>query len=911
VRRRPRKEAAATEPPPQQAPAVHELLEPRAFGPPAPDGTIVQPSPFADVVIEEPGPRGADALELQFDAHTPPTPSGVAIGGVRPGARGTFGETPLLHVLAHVLDEGMTGSLVVEDPGRASHALSVEAGAPTKARTAHPIAPLGEELIARGLLTPVLLETALAEARRERILLGEYLVREGLASRAEIDLALRAQLEHRLQWLGKLPPETAYRLHRDHDLLESWGAPHGVRMSPLQAILVVARVWRDRGQVKASLARLGQQRLALRTEADLAALELTPVESKVLQAVASGPCSLLDLHALFARDRSAMSAFVYALLLTRRMGSTEVNGLAMGARGAVAPEPDEAREDVSRPSFPSVGTSPSAVADAVGGPGSPAGGGSRPEDAVRAPGEQSPSAKGNLGATPLVHVLVYMFDKGETGTLVVQEPDGVEHVAYFWRGAPAKVKTGRALALLGEQLVSAGMVDARAIADAVTEARELQALLGEYLVIFDLVEREKLQEALGAQVVAKLASLVNLPPASTYAFYRDTNLLDGWAGTELFPRDPLAAVVSCTRAWADRERVRGTLGRIGKRTLRLHSEAALAGLREGGEVQSVVAALGASEVSLTSLLQSRVVPREVVESVVYALAVTRQFAFTSSRGKPMAPPTAEPEPPVAREPAPHRPEPSPSPPAPASSPGPSSAGPVSSRPSRAPGLIPWITFPPPSSRDGQPSRRPPGIAAPPAVSEPPVVEPGGSSGLELDLPPSSPAGGAVRPGQALLAALEAGGGSGEKEPQGEPSEERSAEQAKPEPESSERALQAMSDFRKADAAMQRGDLEFAEHLVSRAMASDPAQPDYPALLAWIRSFAKRPTALADAVAALGHVLRLNPGCELALLYRGRLHARANRLGLALKDFEAVVAANPAHREAQSEARLIRARLKKK
>jgi tetratricopeptide (TPR) repeat protein len=124
----------------------------------------------------------------------------------------------------------------------------------------------------------------------------------------------------------------------------------------------------------------------------------------------------------------------------------------------------------------------------------------------------------------------------------------------------------------------------------------------------------------------------------------------------------------------------------------------------------------------------------------------------------------------------------------------------------------------------------------------------------------------------------------------------------------ESALEAMQSFRLAEAALQRNDLANAQKLAQKAVDGDPTQFDYITLLAWIRSLANTPQAIEAAINTMTEVLAEDPSSERALLYRGKLHARTNRLHEALADFNEVLSSNPQNRDAANEARLIKSKL---
>jgi tetratricopeptide (TPR) repeat protein len=118
-------------------------------------------------------------------------------------------------------------------------------------------------------------------------------------------------------------------------------------------------------------------------------------------------------------------------------------------------------------------------------------------------------------------------------------------------------------------------------------------------------------------------------------------------------------------------------------------------------------------------------------------------------------------------------------------------------------------------------------------------------------------------------------------------------------------LEAMTHFRLAESALQRGDVAQAERLAQKAMKGDPDQGDYVALYTWIRAMGTHTdVGILDAVATLNKIIEREPN-ERALLYRGKLWKRMKKVREALRDFQKVLELNPRHREAASEVRLIK------
>ncbi|MDF2694579.1 MAG: Translation initiation factor 2, partial [Labilithrix sp.] len=313
-------------------------------------------------------------------------------------------------------------------------------------------------------------------------------------------------------------------------------------------------------------------------------------------------------------------------------------------------------------SMPSMGSSPSAVAEAMGRmindslrpPSMPPREADRPDRTVFQPQNpddapaphvatsitREPTARGNLAATPLPHVLVYMLDHALTGSVVFEGTNEGgrgpgDDTIYFVNGVPAKVRLCESVALLGEVLVEDGSLDARAVEQAVDGARRLGILLGEYLVGHDLVSREALAWGLEGQLLRKIAHVANLAPEIQYAYYRDVDLLEG-VGGEIVVTHPLNPILASVRHWTDRARVRATLNRIGKHPLALHPDSDLTNLAVIAEEQTVLDAIRGESMPLQQLFKQQLADEEVVSSLVYSLAVTRQFAFKGQKKGPMA-----------------------------------------------------------------------------------------------------------------------------------------------------------------------------------------------------------------------------------------------------------------------------------
>jgi hypothetical protein len=154
-------------------------------------------------------------------------------------------------------------------------------------------------------------------------------------------------------------------------------------------------------------------------------------------------------------------------------------------------------------------------------------------------------------------------------------------------------------------------------------------------VLQEGLARTSLEQVLQEQLLRKAAAIANQPAGTTYAFYRDEYLLEGWGGKAVVKVEPLQLVLAVVRAWTDRNRIRGTLYKMKDRLLQLSPQADVACLISDEVALAILAAIEPGTHNVLNLYRSRVADEEEINSLVYALAVMRYFSFSSARGAPM------------------------------------------------------------------------------------------------------------------------------------------------------------------------------------------------------------------------------------------------------------------------------------
>jgi curved DNA-binding protein CbpA len=129
----------------------------------------------------------------------------------------------------------------------------------------------------------------------------------------------------------------------------------------------------------------------------------------------------------------------------------------------------------------------------------------------------------------------------------------------------------------------------------------------------------------------------------------------------------------------------------------------------------------------------------------------------------------------------------------------------------------------------------------------------------------------------------------------------------------ERVVDSAVAFQKAEILFRRGKLDEAEHLLRRAAATDPGQPEYQALLAWVQAQRKgtppelkegaKSNFYRDEIRLLNDVVDREPNFERALFYRAELLKRSGFGDRAQRDYRRVVRLNPRNIDAAREVRL--------
>lgn len=539
-----------------------------------------------------------------------------------------------------------------------------------------------------------------------------------------------------------------------------------------------------------------------------------------------------------------------------------------------------------------------------------------------------PTATGTLQGTPFGHLLVYLLDRGLTGTLVLEEPSGDKHAVWFDSGAPAKVKTATPVTYLGQVLVEQRAITREVYERTLQGALRERRLHGEVLLETNAIEPKTLKDALREQLARQVLWLFKLGPTTAYGYYDGVNLLERWGAPEGFRVRPLALIWRGLRKHASAAEIEAVTARLGARPIELHVDAPIRRFRFETSEQALIDVLRAKPQPLTSLIASGLAPAEDVKRLVYVLVILRQLEL----GVPGAEPVGVDEAPSSSRIV-------------VAAAGRASFADVEST-TVGRGSIPDVenVVPRPSS----PHRTSIRVASPPpepllSPAEPPKFLGSGTAELRLELealgargagthyealglPPDAPASAVqsaffalakkwhpdrLRPELADLKetatrvfARISQASQVLSDPTSRAAYDKSLAQgdASDEAEQVQRALRANAAFQKAEVYLKRGNLALAEKEALVAFTTDPSQADHVALHVWIQ--AQKPSAdLTDMAVQLEKAAKAEPNNLRVRWYRGQLLKRLGRAREAMQDFRFIVERDPRHTDAHREVRL--------
>jgi tetratricopeptide (TPR) repeat protein len=551
-----------------------------------------------------------------------------------------------------------------------------------------------------------------------------------------------------------------------------------------------------------------------------------------------------------------------------------------------------------------------------------------------------------------VQVLVYLFERGLTGTIEIIHPEGPWASILVLEGQPSKGRTSEPVAYLGNVLHELGCIDDATLNASLAAMARERKLHGQILREMGKISEEQLLEGLRAQLLRKVEHLFDWPGDTRFAYYDGFDALHTYGADEIVQLDPLPLVWSAVRTQPPWEHVHAALTRVGPNALRIGPGASLERFDFSREERAAVDLLRVQPMRVHDLVGTKLLGAATTQLLAYCLLITKQVDLVALpadsqrlarvqlaqvQHAPARAPVVEERSVVAADPRSAGSSPLP--------PSPHSPGVAVAPPPMAP--APVVALPPPA----------PLIAPPPSSPKPAAAQV--TAQLEqrrqeilarvksiksedffqmLGVGQEAPA---DQIQQAFLALAKVW------HPDRVPAAIADARDAcatifshmseahqtlidparrdqymhllkdggaTPDEQAQVQAvLEAATNFQKAEFFLRRNDLKEAEALCRRAHEADPKPAEYLAMLAWLESMKPEnqgPEPTMERIRMLDHAIAANARLERAYFYRGMLYKRINELHAAVKDFRNAAELNPRNLDAVREVRLFEMRRSK-
>ena len=294
----------------------------------------------------------------------------------RAAATGTLESRPFPHLLVYLLEHQLTGTLVLEEPQGAKHAVFLDGGEPVKAKTAQSVIYLGQLLLEMGAVDQETHDRTLSRVTEERRLHGEILLAEQALDRDTLTLALREQLMRSLEWMFGLSASSVYGFYEQQNFLERWGGRDLIRISALEILRRGLRVKTDSDVARATLARLGDRALRLHPDARPGLFKFDASERAVTDVLRAKPQPFDSLLRCGVGPEEQVQRVVYLLAITRHLDlglngqqplGVDPNPRAVTGTGAVFSAASAAEApQVSPPAPDPVAATPAATPQSAG-----------------------------------------------------------------------------------------------------------------------------------------------------------------------------------------------------------------------------------------------------------------------------------------------------------------------------------------------------------------------------------------------------------------------------------------------------------------------------------------------------------------------------------------------------------------
>jgi curved DNA-binding protein CbpA len=508
------------------------------------------------------------------------------------------------------------------------------------------------------------------------------------------------------------------------------------------------------------------------------------------------------------------------------------------------------------------------------------------------------TSSGSFAQAPLLNLVVLAFDRKLSGTLVINDPASGKAEISLRHGSVSNLRTASPVARLGDVLVSLCGVREPSIEKAVGTTSGPK-LLGQKLVQAGVIDEVTLQGALREQLLRRITWIGNLPPAASFDYYADVDLLGEW-GDGPIAIDPLVVIWQCVKVSASPREMEATLARLSQRELKLHRRSSIERFWFGSELYRALESLRVKSQPLAEFLESHSIDKDLLKRALYALAITRHLDLGRDDQEPMGVQSGSATYPIGQHQETHAHK--------------SSAPPVEAQRTATPrpfnpALIQELQELV-SKIDSVTHYEALGVATDAAMG---TIQDAFLKSARKWHPDMWRSGQpeASRDAARIFSRLkEAHDVLIDRDKRSEYDKNRTSKiEEAAEQEQVRQILQAAGQFHKAQIMAKRHDYAAAEALAREAFETDPTQLEYGAFYAWVaaQNPQRKEKGFDELIVLLNRAIDDNADSAQLRFYRATVLKRAGRISEAIKDFAFVCENDPHNLEAKSELRVFKMR----
>lgn len=257
-------------------------------------------------------------------------------------------------------------------------------------------------------------------------------------------------------------------------------------------------------------------------------------------------------------------------------------------------------------------------------------------------GHPKPVLTGSIGSRPLAPLLVALLDQERSGTLIVEEPNGAKSAVTFAAGIPAKARAAEVGVYLGRLLVEVGAIDSVTHDATLRQIAERKQLHGQVLLRAGAIDQATLDGALREQIARRVQSLSKCSPEAILGFYEGVDFLERWGLPELKPVNPLALIWRVINSHVDADEARKAVEELGRRPLLIHPRAEIARFGLVSPHREIADLLRARPLGVPELFATCPGDEDAVVRLVYALVLTRHIDAGTGLAPAGVAPSSEP-----------------------------------------------------------------------------------------------------------------------------------------------------------------------------------------------------------------------------------------------------------------------------